>query len=96
MCGISTGPAYNIVRSSHIWKGISSVWSYMLQQVQWSIADDKKVRFWLNRWVGNKLLIDLSIDHVNDQDVNLLLSNFVKASGNWVWDRIANKLPIMS
>lgn len=52
---ISTSKIRNSKGGSHLWNGVRRIWPMMLKQTRRVVINGRKVRFWLDNWLTDKL-----------------------------------------
>ena len=79
---------------SSLWKAIQSQKESINKAMIWAIGNRKKVKFWLNLWVGmGSNLLNLATLFVPIEERFKTVSEYVSEQGLWRWEDFAHWLP---
>ncbi|KAJ8756023.1 hypothetical protein K2173_024569 [Erythroxylum novogranatense] len=81
-------------RSSLIWKSIVKGFQILHKGVFMDVYNGKGTNFWLDNWLGDGPLIDLTLAKVDESDKSLPVSHFWVPGEGWNWQRLHGLVPV--
>ena len=84
-CTNETIPCVNRkLHYSNAWKGITTVWSQVKNNLIWRVRDGRHVKFWEDHWIpGIHCLHDFASTNLLQVDGQASMREFVNDEGNW-------------
>lgn len=79
-------------KASHIWRGMTKVWSLVEQSISWVVRDGYNVRFWQECQVPGIGPLHEHFTEISEVDWNLPIAAYTSANG-WRWEILENILP---
>ncbi len=81
------------VGPSHVWKGLYESWGKVQKGASWILGDGKSVRFWTDRWVIDKPLIELAIAPIDQSLSTKLVADYWGENREWRWPEFEHLIP---
>ncbi|KAK9275240.1 hypothetical protein L1049_022502 [Liquidambar formosana] len=69
-------------QESYSWKCILKGKEVIKAGFKWVLGNGSKIKFWLDLWVGDDILSDISLLPMPEEELNTLIEDYIDGSGN--------------
>ncbi|EOY32946.1 Uncharacterized protein TCM_040961 [Theobroma cacao] len=82
----------NRTEASFLWSSLSRLWQTFRQNIKWAIRDGRTTRFWIDTWIGERLLLKAAQSLGCFIDDNSHVRDLVQPNGAWDVERVVDCL----